>query len=185
MCGIYGIVSQALTSGGIGRRLSPMGRLLRHRGPDDLRERVFSVKETQVGLGFARLAILDLETGMQPIECPADGTAIICNGQIYNYLELRRELSQAPFVSRGDAEVGLHLYRKKGPAFLDELNGMYAGAILDPGSNRLLLFRDRFGIKPLYFCQNAGNFVFSSEIKPLFDAAGLPRELNRERPAPF
>ncbi len=185
MCGIYGIVSKALTPDGIGRCLSPMGRLLRHRGPDDLRERVFSVKETGVGLGFARLSILDLETGMQPIECPADGTAIICNGQIYNYLELRRELSRAPFVSRGDAEVGLHLYRKKGPAFLDELNGMYAGAILDPGRHRLLLFRDRFGIKPLYFCQNGENFVFASEIKPLFDAAGLPRELNRERLATF
>jgi len=181
MCGIYGIVSKQLSAAGIRKRLAPMGALLRHRGPDDLREKAFDASGANVGLGFARLSILDIETGMQPIECRADDTAIICNGQIYNYIELRRELDQADFVSQGDAEVGLHLYRKKGPAFLEALNGMYAGAILDPGRNRLLLFRDRFGIKPLYFCQNAGHFVFASEIKPLFDAAALPREINRKR----
>lgn len=185
MCGIYGIVSKGLSSDNIRYRLSRMGEILRHRGPDDQRGNVFQANGVNVGLGFTRLSILDLETGMQPIQCPVDDTAIICNGQIYNYVELRRELNSEPFVSKGDAEVGLHLYRKMGTSFLNELNGMYAGAILDPPGHRLLLFRDRFGIKPLYFCENSGHFVFSSEIKPLFKGAGIHRALNQHRLATF
>jgi len=179
MCGIYGIVSNQLASSRIRHLLSRMGKSLRHRGPDDLRENAYSVCNTVVGLGFTRLSILDLETGMQPIQCPTDNTAIICNGQIYNYVELRQTVSSEPFVSNGDAEVGLHLYRKKGPAFLNELNGMYAGAILDPSQKRLLLFRDRFGIKPLYFCENNGRLVFSSEIKAVFRGAEMAKTINR------
>ncbi len=180
MCGIYGIVSNQLTSGRIRYLLARMRDCLRHRGPDDLRERVYPVNNTAVGLGFTRLSILDLDTGMQPIQCPADESAIVCNGQIYNYVELKQTVSSEPFVSKGDAEVGLHLYRKKGPAFLNELNGMYAGAILDPLKQRLLLFRDRFGIKPLYFCENNGRFAFSSEIKALFNGAEMEKTLNRK-----
>lgn len=185
MCGIYGIVSSRLSCAHLRCRLSQMGDLLRHRGPDDLRENVFQAEGINIGFGFTRLSILDLETGMQPIQCPVDGTAIICNGQIYNYIELRRNLAPESFVSRGDAEVALHLYRKMGTPFLNELNGMYAGAILDPLRHRLLLFRDRFGIKPLYFCESGGDFVFSSEIKPLFKGAGITPGLNRERVATF
>lgn len=181
MCGIYGIVSKKMTEAEIRARLSPMGCRLRHRGPDDLREQAFAFASATVGLGFARLSILDLETGMQPIECAADGSAIILNGQIYNYIELRQAIAGEAFVSRGDAEVALHLYRRRGLDFLQELNGMYAGAILDPSRNRLLLFRDRFGIKPLYFCQDGGDFVFSSEIKPLFAATGMRPALNEKR----
>lgn len=179
MCGIYGIVSNQLTAGRIYYLLARMRHSLRHRGPDDYKESVYPVNHTAVGLGFTRLSILDLDTGMQPIQCPIDGTAIICNGQIYNYVELKQTVSSEPFVSKGDAEVGLHLYRKKGPAFLNELNGMYAGAILDPLKQRLLLFRDRFGIKPLYFCENNGRFVYASEIKALFDGAETGRAINR------
>ncbi|HMA84262.1 MAG TPA: asparagine synthase (glutamine-hydrolyzing) [Desulfosalsimonadaceae bacterium] len=181
MCGIYGIVSNQLASGQIRHLLSQMRDCLRHRGPDDLRENAYSVYNTIVGFGFTRLSILDLDTGMQPIQCPTDNTAIICNGQIYNYVELRQTVSSEPFVSKGDAEVGLHLYRKKGPAFLNELNGMYAGAILDPLKRRLLLFRDRFGIKPLYFCENNGRFVFSSEIKAVFKGSEIEKAINRRR----
>ena len=185
MCGIYGIVSYGLAPDQLRFRLSQMGRLLRHRGPDDLRENVFRVNGANVGFGFTRLSILDLETGMQPIQCPVDDTVIICNGQIYNYLELRKDLTSSPFISKGDAEVGLHLYRKMGTSFLNELNGMYAGAILDPSQRRLLLFRDRFGIKPLYFCESNGNFVFSSEIRPLFEGLRIPPRLNRNRLTTF
>ena len=181
MCGIYGIVSNQLNSGQIPHLLSQMGSCLRHRGPDDLKEKVYPVDGAAVGFGFARLSILDLETGMQPIQCPIDKTAIICNGQIYNYIELRQTVSSAHFISKGDTEVGLHLYRKMGSAFLNELNGMYAGAILDPLQQRLLLFRDRFGIKPLYFCKNNGRFVFSSEIKAVFKGAEIEKALNRSR----
>ena len=181
MCGIYGIVSRSLHGEEILRRLSRMGRLERHRGPDDQRETVISVGDRRIGLGFVRLSILDLETGMQPIQCPKDQSIIICNGQIYNYIELRSDVRDEPFVSKGDAEVALHLYRRTGLDFLQHLNGMYAGAILDPIQKKLLMFRDRFGIKPLYYAAWEGNFVFSSEIKPLLAGSGLPRRLNHSR----
>lgn len=181
MCGIYGIVSYSLPREEILRRLSHMGRLQRHRGPDDQRETVISVRDRWVGLGFVRLSILDLETGMQPIQCPKDQSVIICNGQIYNYIELRSEVSGEPFVSKGDVEVALHLYRRIGLDFLQRLNGMYAGAILDPIREKLLMFRDRFGIKPLYYATWDGNFVFSSEISPLLAGSGLPRRLNHSK----
>lgn len=181
MCGIYGIVSQSLSKEQILSRLSLMGRLQRHRGPDDQRETVISTKVRRVGLGFVRLSILDLETGMQPIQCPKDRSVIVCNGQIYNYVELRQVLRDEPFVSKGDVEVALHLYRKKGLDFLQDLNGMYAGAIIDPLEGKLLMFRDRFGIKPLYYTAWDENLVFSSEIKPLLSGSGLPRRLNRSR----
>lgn len=186
MCGIYGLLSRSVTAGEIRSRLSPMGGCLRHRGPDDLREEVLQHPAAMLGLGFSRLSILDLETGMQPIRAPSDQCTIILNGQVYNYVELKaEELPDEAFLTRGDAEVALHLYRKKGVSFLEELNGMYAGAIFDPGRNRLLLFRDRFGIKPLYFCRYNGLFAFASEIKPLFEGTGLPVELNRKRLATY
>ncbi len=181
MCGIYGIISHSLPEEEILTRLSLMGRLQRHRGPDDQRDLVFSVKDRRVGLGFVRLSILDLETGMQPIQCPKDQSVIICNGQIYNYIELRSDVKGERFISKGDVEVALHLYRRTGLDFLQRLNGMYAGAILDPTRQKLLLFRDRFGIKPLYYATWDGSFVFSSEIKPLLAGSGLPRRLNHSR----
>ncbi len=181
MCGISGIVSSSLPADEISRRLLAMNNLQQHRGPDDQRCQIYAVDGKQVGLGFVRLSILDLETGMQPLECRKDQSAIICNGQIYNYLELRGQVRDEPFVSRGDIEVALHLYRTKGLGFLQDLNGMYAGAIYDPRGGRLVLFRDRFGIKPLYYCVADGNFVFSSEIKPLLSGSRIKKELNANR----
>ncbi len=185
MCGIHGIISNSLSKEQINRRLSHMGELQRHRGPDDRKQTVYQTKSGLVGFGLVRLSIIDLETGMQPIVCPSDQTAIICNGQIYNYVELQPEVSDQPFISRGDIEVGLHLYRKKGIDFLQHLNGMYAGAIYDPGNDKVLLFRDRFGIKPLYYTTWEDNFVFSSEIKPLLEASNRPVEINESRLATF
>lgn len=181
MCGIYGIISDKLSEDEIHARLLRMGQMQQHRGPDGQGELIRSGKFGIIGLGLVRLAILDLVTGMQPIRNPADDTAIVCNGQIYNYLELRSEVAGETFVSRGDIEVALHLYRKKGIDFLSDLNGMYAGAIFDPGRNRLLLFRDRFGIKPLYYAKTAEGFAFSSEIKPLYEGLKLKREINPDR----
>lgn len=156
-----------------------MSELQRHRGPDDRREEVFEFSSCRVGLGFVRLAILDLETGMQPITCPVDGSTIACNGQVYNYVELRDEVAGQPFQTHGDMEVALHLYRKLGTGFLSRLNGMYAGAVLDRRSESLLLFRDRFGIKPLYYTESPDGFFFSSEIKPLLAVSRTPAELDR------
>ncbi len=180
MCGVSGIISRQLTSGEIRGRLERMGSLQKHRGPDDSDEQVFSSDDTLVGLGFVRLAILDLETGMQPVVSIADGCAIVCNGQVYNYIELRNEVSSEEFTTRGDIEVALHLYRKNGIEFLDCLNGMYAGAVFDPERKRVLLFRDRFGIKPLYYTFTEEGFFFSSEIKPLLEGSLMKPELDHE-----
>ena len=175
MCGISGIITRSLDENQVLARLERMGSLQRHRGPDDQREQVFGGPEgRRIGLGLVRLSILDLETGMQPIVCPEDGSAIVCNGQVYNYVELRREMAGQFFVSRGDIETALQAYRKKGLDFLNDLNGMYGGAIYDPVKHRVVLFRDRFGIKPLYYTTHEGTFVFASEIKPL---------LARQRPS--
>ncbi|MEE4351602.1 MAG: asparagine synthase (glutamine-hydrolyzing) [Desulfatiglans sp.] len=181
MCGIHGILSPSLTKEEVSYRLRRMGLIQRHRGPDDQREVVYSTTKGLLGFGFVRLSILDLETGMQPIECAMDRSAIICNGQIYNYVELRSGLKEEEFISKGDIEVALHLYRRHGIEFLHLLNGMYAGAIFDPRKKRLWLFRDRFGIKPLYYTTVGEEFLFSSEIRPLLRYKGIKTELNRSR----
>jgi len=180
MCGISGIVTRSLGRQEIESRLGGMGRLQSHRGPDDSDRMVCRSGQSLVGLGFVRLSILDLETGMQPITSEDDGCAIVCNGQVYNYLELKSRLSGETFVTRGDIEAALHLYRTIGMEFLEHLNGMYAGAIFDPVRKRLVLFRDRFGIKPLYYTSVNDGLFFSSEIKPLLFGSGRPPELDRD-----
>ena len=124
MCGIYGIVSYKHSQAEIRTRLQGMGKLQCHRGPDDQREVLYNIPGGIVGLGLVRLAILDIETGMQPIHCSVDNTAIVCNGQIYNYIELRDSVKSEPFYTKGDIEVALHLYRLKGIDFLNDLNGL-------------------------------------------------------------
>ncbi|MBW1984256.1 MAG: asparagine synthetase B, partial [Deltaproteobacteria bacterium] len=185
MCGIHGIISQTLGKDEIQKRLSDMGDIQRHRGPDDKQEIIYTTQTGRVGFGFVRLSILDLETGMQPIQCPLDQSAIICNGQIYNYIELKSEIKDQPFLSKGDIEVALHLYRIKGIDFLNDLNGMYAGAIFDKQKEKLILFRDRFGIKPLYYTQRDNQFLFSSEVKPLLKESGSSKQINKSRISTF
>ena len=181
MCGVHGIITYSLSEDEIYRRLENMGVLLAHRGPDDKKETVFPFKTGRLGFGFRRLSILDLETGMQPIISPEDKSAIICNGQVYNYLELKAESPEMVYKTKGDIEVALNMYRKYGLDFLQKLNGMYAGAIYDQVNSRIILFRDRFGIKPLYYTEWKDNFFFSSEIKPVFKGSSRPPELNRNR----
>ena len=181
MCGVQGIITYSLSENEISKRLEGMGRLQAHRGPDDKKEAVFTFKTGFLGFGFRRLSILDLETGMQPIISPADKSAIICNGQIYNYLELKAENSEMVYLTKGDIEVALNMYRKYGLDFLQKLNGMYAGAIYDHVNSKIILFRDRFGIKPIYYTEWENNFFFSSEIKPLLKGSNRPVELNYER----
>ncbi|MFP4667172.1 MAG: asparagine synthase (glutamine-hydrolyzing) [Desulfobacterales bacterium] len=181
MCGISGIISESVPGENLCRKVSEMCQMQGHRGPDARDVRLHESAWGRAAFGFVRLAILDLETGMQPISCPADDTMILCNGQIYNYIELRPLVADQRFVSRGDIEVALHLYRKKGIGFLNDLNGMYAGAVFDPGKRKLFLFRDRFGIKPLYYSAGKGAFAFSSEIRPLFRALDTSPRVNEKR----
>jgi asparagine synthase (glutamine-hydrolysing) len=177
MCGVAGIVSESMPSEEIRSRLRVMCCIQRHRGPDD--ERITIMGDPfRAGLGFSRLSILDLETGMQPISA-VDGTLIACNGQVYNYIELKPQVSDQEFVSRGDIEVALHLYRRFGSGFVEMLNGMYAGAIYDPVLRKVLLFRDRFGIKPLYYAVDGDSFVFSSEVRPILEGYGFRAEITR------
>ena len=114
MCGVNGIITYSLSEDEILKRLEVMGDLQDHRGPDDKRELVFSFKNGHVGFGFRRLSILDLETGMQPIVCGQDNSAIICNGQIYNYIELKFQLESCgvKFNTSSDTEVVLQCWIK-------------------------------------------------------------------------
>lgn len=185
MCGIAGLASSCLSPEAVEAALNNMARLLAHRGPDGRQTLVRRISGKTVGLGFVRLAILDLPTGMQPMVCPLDDTRIVCNGQIYNYLELKSLVADQPFASQGDVEVALHLYRRLGVRFLHQLNGMYAGAIVDPAEDRLLLFRDRFGVKPLYYYVGDSQFAFASEIKPLLSLPGVTGSINARQLAMF
>jgi asparagine synthase (glutamine-hydrolysing) len=176
MCGIAGLMT---TDGAAanGAALAAMLAALRHRGPDGEGHHAAA----DVGLVHARLAIIDLATGQQPLR-DAGGAALIANGEIYNYLELRRAMPGQAFATQSDCEPALHLFRRHGIAYADELRGMYAIAVHDPAAGQLLLSRDPFGIKPLYYSETPLGFAFASEPRALL-AAGLvtPRVQARAR----
>jgi asparagine synthase (glutamine-hydrolysing) len=163
VCGICGIAS---TNGSaVTDRVATMSATLVHRGPDSFGE--FS--DGDVALAARRLSIIDLETGDQPI-ANEDGTLhVIQNGEVYNYRELRRELERAGhhFRTQGDTEVLLHLYEERGDRFAERLRGMFAIAIWDARHRRLVLARDRFGIKPLYYRAADNELAFASELRAL------------------
>ncbi|MGZ4338247.1 MAG: asparagine synthase (glutamine-hydrolyzing), partial [Gaiellaceae bacterium] len=163
MCGICGIAS---TNGsGITDRVAAMSATLVHRGPDSSGE--FS--DQGVALAARRLSIIDLETGDQPVANENETVHVIQNGEIYNYRELRRELERAghSFRTQGDTEVLLHLYEEHGDRFAERLRGMFAAAIWDASHRRLVLARDRFGIKPLYYRHADNELAFASELRAL------------------
>ena len=141
-----------------------------HRGPDGQGRLV----RGGVALVHTRLAIIDLDTGDQPLFAPG-GTALVANGEIYNNPELRAAMADAPFRTRSDCEPAVFLYERDGDGFADSLRGMYAIALHDPRRDRLVLARDPFGIKPLYYIQTDAAFVFASEPQAL-RAAGRTRD---------
>ncbi len=162
MCGICGIASPRAVDV---ERLRAMSARLAHRGPDS----DGLVLAGEVGLAARRLAIIDLETGDQPL-ANEDGTIhVVQNGEIYNYRELRLELERAGhrFRSHGDTEVLAHLYEELGDGFPTRLRGMFALALWDAPRRRLVLARDRFGIKPLYYRTERGELAFASELRAL------------------
>jgi len=176
MCGIAGL----MTHDGASAPAAPlraMAAALRHRGPDgDGRYR-----SGDVGMAQTRLAIIDLATGDQPLYEPG-GAALIANAEIYNYIELRSELACArpvAFTTQSDCEPPLHLYRKYGLDFTAHLRGMYAIALHDPGAGRLILARDPFGIKPLYYTETPRVFAFASEPSALIEAGLVAPQLVR------
>jgi asparagine synthase (glutamine-hydrolysing) len=163
MCGICGI---AAANGGVDpARLEAMSATLVHRGPDS----DGTLLDGPVGLAARRLAIIDLQTGDQPIS-NEDGTIhVVQNGEIYNYRELRAELERSGhhFSTTGDTEAIVHLYEEHGDGFAERLRGMFAIAIWDSRRRRLVLARDRYGIKPLYYRATAGGLEFASELRAL------------------
>jgi len=163
MCGIGGFVSfKAMPSQ---MELDRMKLLLEHRGPDGHG----SYLQENIGLVHTRLSIIDIENGHQPL-CSHDGSLVlVSNGEIYNYKELRErlELRGRCFSTRSDCEVILHAYLAYGDDFVDRLSGMFAFALWDGAKRRLILARDRLGIKPLYYTADARRVVFASEMKAL------------------
>jgi asparagine synthase (glutamine-hydrolysing) len=153
-----------------------MNAQLVHRGPDS--EGFFH--SGGVALGMRRLSIIDLEHGDQPISNEDGSVTVVQNGEIYNYRELRRELEGAGhrFRTASDTEVLVHLYEQHGDGFVERLRGMFAIALWDERKHRLLLARDRFGIKPLYWRVADGTLSFASELKAMLEQPGFSREID-------
>jgi len=166
MCGISGIIAPGHSAAELKGRIARMNRAMRHRGPDG--EGCFA--GDGVALGHVRLAIIDLsQQGAQPMSNEDDSLQLVVNGEIYNHSTVRQELEREGhrFRSRSDSEVILHLYEEHGVDCLDYLEGMFALALWDAKEQRLLLARDRFGIKPLYVNINGDTIVFASELTAL------------------
>lgn len=177
MCGIIAAVaSRGAVSGEALRRAT---RRLHHRGPDA--QRVWVASHCRAGLGHARLSIIDLTTGDQPIESEDGRLRIVANGEFYDFEHLRTELERQGHVfrTRSDSEIALHLYENRGPHSLHSLRGEFAYAIWDERDGVLFAARDRFGIKPLYYTVHNGTFYLASEVKA-FAELGVPMHWDHE-----
>lgn len=178
MCGICGFIRFNGTVTEADRAIiGNMNRKLIHRGPDAQDTVLFD----RVALGFSRLSIIGLENGMQPIR-NEDGTVVlICNGEIFNYIELREQLRKAGHIFRtaSDVEVIVHLYEDHGMDFLNKLNGQFAFALYDTRTNELFCARDQMGINPFFYTLTDNTFIFGSEIKAILEHPECVREVDR------
>lgn len=175
MCGIAGVFNLDGRPAD-GELVERMTQRLRHRGPDD--NAIFI--DGAAGLGHARLAIIDPAGGRQPMHT-ADGTlTVVCNGEIFNYVELRETLRAAGrrFLTNSDTEVILHAYAEYGDNCVDHFNGDFAFAVLDQRRRRLFAARDRLGVRPLYYARAGDTLLFASEIKSLLACDALPRAID-------
>ena len=176
MCGIAGIISRSPLTPEHMDRVRAVNESLRHRGPDGAGE--FSAPH--LFLAMRRLSIIDLQTGAQPL-CNEDRSlALVANGEIYNFVELRRHLEAKGhrFSTHSDCETVLHLYEEFGLEFVHHLRGMFALALWDSGRRRLVLARDRMGEKPLYLFERDGQLLFASEMKALLRSGLVPFDLD-------
>jgi asparagine synthase (glutamine-hydrolysing) len=168
MCGICGLIYSDHERPVDRQTLARMTNIMEHRGPDSFGFHVGS----GIGLGVRRLSIIDLKTGDQPISNENDTVTVICNGEIYNFLELRQELITTGhrFRTSSDVEVIVHLYEDLGPECVHRLRGMFGFVLWDSHRRLLMLARDRLGIKPLYYAVGPKGLCFGSEIKPILIA---------------
>ncbi|MBS1921528.1 MAG: asparagine synthase (glutamine-hydrolyzing) [Bacteroidetes bacterium] len=176
MCGITGIINFNLENSVSKSVLKKMTDRIHYRGPDD---EGFCV-DKNVGLGFRRLSIIDLNTGHQPLSNEDQSIWIVFNGEIYNYKELQRSLIDRGhiFKTQTDTETIVHLYEQYGTECLQYLRGMFAFAIWDSNKKELFCARDRFGIKPFYFYHDKDKFVFGSEIKSILQCDSIDKTLS-------
>ena len=173
MCGINGIISKNKNKD---KLIKQMNDRIIHRGPNA--EGVYV--DEDVALGQRRLSIIDLSGGNQPIYNEDESILIIFNGEIYNYKDLKKDLTKYKFKTESDTEVILHGYEEWGTNVVSKLRGMFAFCIYDKNKNKLFIARDHFGIKPLYYYQTKDIFLFSSEIKSFLDIPEFKKELNKE-----
>lgn len=176
MCGIAGIVSLQQGRPPQPDELAAMVQALQHRGPDGNGTHI----DGNVGFAHARLSIIDLAGGHQPIHNETRDVWITFNGEIFNHIELRRDLERRghAFYTHSDTEVIVHLYEQHGDDFVQHLNGQFAIALWDARAKRLVLARDRTGIRPLFHATVNGRLLFASEAKALFAVQGVPRRLD-------
>jgi len=176
MCGIVGILEQHDPRPVGQNELRRMLAAIRHRGPDEFGLYL----DRHVGLGSARLSIIDLSTGQQPIATEDENLWIVFNGEIFNYLELRGELESLGhrFRTRSDTEVLLHAYEEFGPQCLERLNGQFAFAVWNAREQTLFLARDRLGVRPLFYTVNGGRLIFASEIKAILTQRQVRAEID-------
>lgn len=181
MCSISGIIDTR-SDGDSATLVSRMNSALRHRGPDDSGVvTVQSHPQSEVCLGNTRLAIIDTSAaGHQPMHDEANGNWITYNGETYNFLQLKRDIGTefGPWQSNTDTEVVLRAYRKWGIEAFPKLRGMFALAIWDAQKRELVLARDRYGIKPLYYTQDNSAFIFASEVRSLLATDRIARKLS-------
>nr|BFD94205.1 asparagine synthase (glutamine-hydrolyzing) [Kitasatospora sp. Xyl93] len=180
MCGIAGVarIDGTALPEEAGGLLEAFARTLAHRGPDDRR----LLCDGPVGMAFNRLSLVNPEDGAQPLVSSDGNLVLIANGEVYNHRELAAGLPSGTRLSTGsDCEVLLYLYQRDGLRFLDRVNGMFAFVLWDRARGVLLMGRDRFGIKPLYYHRNDERVVFASEMKALFADGATPRRVDWSR----
>jgi len=172
MCGLAGIFQEGVEE----HDIDVMIASLQHRGPDEFGTYI----DDHIALGSARLSIIDIKSGQQPIKDDASGVVIVYNGEVFNYRELRRLFTgnDRRLRTQSDTEVILALYLKFGVSFTEYLNGQFAIAIWDPRNKSIVLARDRFGICPLFYYDGKGLFSFASEVKSLFTNPDIPKEIS-------
>jgi len=176
VCGIAGVFSQSGFLSNPEDILKSMLARIQYRGPDE--SGIYFDKT--LAFGSVRLSIIDISTGQQPLSTPDENLWIVLNGEIFNYIELKKDLVSAGhnFHTESDTEVLLHAYQEYGIKCLDKLNGQFAFCIWDRAKKELFLARDRVGIRPLFYTWHGNSFVFGSEIKALFEYPGVNAEFD-------
>lgn len=177
MCGIAGFISYNFTKKSSKAKLDRMINSLNHRGPDECG----FLYDKNFAMGMARLSIIDLQSGSQPIHNEDKTIWVVFNGEIFNYIEIQDVLHKQGhrFYTASDTEVIIHLYEQYGLDFVQHLNGQFAISLWDTRQRKLILVRDRVGIRPLFYAQNASGFFFASEMKALFATGEIDAEMDR------